>query len=100
MGFAVLALMTACGQTLTTETIYRDIPVTVTVPTEIRRCAESPPVPDQESRMAGINTYIIDLHEAHADCYRNLRTFNGIIRNFEMEIDSRATEAANAAGPR
>lgn len=47
--------------------------------------------------MPTINSYIIDLHEAHAECYRNLRTFNGILHSFEMEIESRAREALGAA---
>ena len=96
-GLVLFTLLTACATRTLNETVFRDIPVTINIPSEVRRCAGTPEVPGAGANMPAINTYIIDLHAAHSECYRNLNTFNEILLNFEAEIDRRQREARGAA---
>lgn len=97
MGLVLFTLLTACAGRTLNETVYRDIPVTVNIPSEVRRCVGTPVVPRSGADMREINTYIIDLHAAHSECFRNLNTFNQILQDFEKQVEAKHREARGAS---
>lgn len=87
--FAALSTLSLMACADIPAPVVREVPFVPDVPPELFACPGAPQPPADGATQRDVAVYILDLHEAHADCRADLGAVEQVLMDARQRVESK-----------